>query len=113
MRYRQLDSSGDYMLNSFLQNSPECVGQAVLTRLELGTGQWFLDITEGTPWNTQVLGKYTTNLYDPAIKDRILGTPGVLELQSYSSARNPDTRQLTVAATISTIYGVTSIETTL
>lgn len=106
MRYRKLDADGDYMLNTFLRDTPECVAQAIGTRLRLTTGEWFLDITEGTPWNTKVLGKYTSQQYDMAIKDRILGTLGVLELIDYASARNPDTRTLTITATVSTIYGV-------
>jgi hypothetical protein len=114
MRYRQLDADGDYLLNTFLKDSPDCVGQAIGTRLRLGQGEWFLDTTEGTPWKTKVLGKYTGDLYDPAIKSRILGTPGVLELVSYSSSRDPNTRKLTVTATVSTIYGANvTIEETL
>lgn len=114
MRYRQQDADGDYMLNTFLQDSPACVAQAILTRLRLGTGEWFLDTTEGTPWNTQVLGKYTSNLYDPAVKARILGTPGVLELASYASQRDPQIRKLTITTTVNTIYGTTDqIEVTL
>lgn len=113
MRYRKLDADGDYMLNTFLKDTPECVAQAISTRLALGAGDWFLDTTEGTPWKTRVLGKYTTDYYDPAIKSRILGTMGVLELVSYSSSRDPNTRHLTVAATVSTIYGNVAIEETL
>lgn len=114
MRYRQLDANGDYMVNSFLQDSPACVAQAIVTRLRLGQGEWFLDTTEGTPWKTKVLGKYTGDLYDPAIKSRILGTPGVLELVSYSSARDPNTRKLSVVCTVSTIYGANvTLEETL
>lgn len=105
MRYRKLDPDGDYMVNTFLQDTPECVGQAIGTRLRLWSGQWFLDTTEGTAYETRVLGKYTGNLYDPEIKERILGTPGVLELVSYSSNRDATTRKLTIAATVSTIYG--------
>ncbi|MEW9139884.1 hypothetical protein AB2664_30055 [Bacillus wiedmannii] len=117
MRYRKLTVDGDYAFGQqqadFYRDSPEVVAQAVLTRLELFTGQWFLDNTEGTPWRTDVLGKYTQDSYDSVIQARILDTQGVTQIDAYSSTRNADTRALTVAATISTAYGQTSITTTL
>ncbi|OZO80851.1 hypothetical protein CG700_28170, partial [Escherichia coli] len=54
MRYRREDADGDYTFgqgdDTFLIDSPECVAQAVKTRFELWRGQWFLDLTEGTPY---------------------------------------------------------------
>jgi hypothetical protein len=117
MRYRKLDADGDYSFGQqqadFYRNVPEAVGQAVLTRLELFTGQWFLDNQEGTPWRTDVLGKYTGDVYDAVIQARILDTEGVTRIDQYSSTRNENTRRLSVAATITTIYGQTTITTTL
>lgn len=117
MRYRKLDADGDYVFGGqqadFYRNSPDGVAQAVQTRLALLRGEWFLDKTEGMPWNTEVLGKYTAATYDSAIRQRILGTPGVTELTAYSSSVNAETRALTVTATISTIYGSTTVQATL
>lgn len=113
MRYRQLDASGDYTLNAFLTNSPDAVGQAIKTRLALITGEWWLNTSEGTPWRTQVLGKYTQGAYDAVLKSRILKTQGVLSIDAYDSQLDRNTRALTVTATVSTIYGKTTIETTL
>lgn len=113
MRYRQLDASGDYTLNAFLANSPQAVGQAIKTRLALITGEYWLNVTEGTPWRTQVLGKYTSNAYDAVLKSRILKTQGVLSIDAYDSQLDRNTRALTVTATVSTIYGATTIEATL
>lgn len=117
MRYRQLTADGDYSFGQqqadFYRDTPEAVAQAVLTRLELFTGQWFLDNTEGTPWRTDVLGKYTQDSYDSVIQARILDTQGVTQIDAYSSTRNADTRVLSVSATISTVYGQTTITTTL
>jgi hypothetical protein len=117
MRYRQLNPQGDSTFASgftqFLVNSPAAVAQAVQTRLLLMTGEWFLDVTDGTPYSTQIIGKNTTTLYDAAIQARILGTIGVTGIVSYSSNRNPATRAVTVNAQINTIYGATPITVTL
>lgn len=95
-------------------DTPDAVAQAVKTRLALWVGEWFLDVTEGTPWNEQVLGKRLRGKnYDAAIRQRILGTEGVLELADYTSSIDPNSRALSVAATITTAYGTTQISTTL
>lgn len=117
MRYRKLDAGGDYSFGNgsadFYVNSPEAVAQAVLTRLELFKGEWFLDTTDGTPWSTEVLGEGTRGTYDMAIRNRILGTPGVNQIDSYDSTFDADTRKLSVTCTITTAYGQTTISETL
>jgi len=127
MRYRKEDVNGDYSFGhqeaDFYIDSPEGVAQAVKTRLALFTGEWFLDTTDGTPWRTEVLGKYTMDSYDAVIKDRILSTQvltdqlvltsAVTSITAYSSTFNPDTRKLAVTVTIQTIYGEAQITSTL
>ena len=117
MRYRKLDSAGDYTLGSgadFLKNSPEAVAQAVLTRLHLWKGEWFVDVSDGTPYMQDILGKrYQRKNPDSVIKSRILGTPGVTEITSYDSRFDGETRSFTVAATINTAYGAATISETL
>lgn len=117
MRYRKLDNDGDYTLGSggdFHVDNTEAVAQAVKTRLGLWAGEWFLDSTDGTPWNEQVLGKRTRGKnYDAAIRQRILGTQGVSEITEYSSTFDVNTRALSVSATITTIYGTTQVSLTI
>lgn len=108
MLYRTLDTNGDYQLGHFLKNSPETVGQAVLTRLKLWAGEWFLDTTYGTPYYQDILGRYTR--YDLELQTVILETVGVTEIVSYSSSLSAD-RQLSVYAVINTTYGQTVIQT--
>lgn len=114
MRYRKLSASGDYIFgegkSEFYVNNPEAVAQAVRTRLLLFTGEWFLDLTEGMPYKEQVLGRGTLNLYDQAIKDRILTTQGVLSIVDYASVLDQN-RNLTVAVVIETIYGTVRVVT--
>jgi hypothetical protein len=85
------------------------VAQSVLTRLRLWEGEWFLDQTRGTPYTQEILGYNTETLYDLAIQQQILNTPGVTAITNYSSSRDPSTRALTVTADINTLYGPTSI----
>lgn len=111
MKVRKLTASGDYRLGhgdrDFHVDTPEGVAQNVMTRLALWQGQWFIDTAEGTPWLQRILGKH--DAVDTVIKTRILETPGVIAISSYESILNPDTRVMTVNATLETEYGQTSI----
>lgn len=115
MRYRRLSKSGDYTFGqgqeNFLINSPAAVAQAVKTRLLLLTDEWFVDITDGTDYAGQVLGMHTSGTYDQEIRGRILDTQGVDSIESYSSTRSG--RDLQVAATINTVYGLATVEASL
>jgi len=120
MRYRKLDADGDMQFGhgagDFWHNQPEGVGQSVMTRLLLFTGEWFLDTSEGTPWGGfplndlvvqqgRILGVHTQLSRDAAIRERVLTTEGVIQLNDYDSVLDPDSRGFVVQATIDTIYG--------
>lgn len=113
MRYRKLTASGDYTIGSaqdFLIDSPDAVAQAVLTRIKLWRGEWFVDTKDGTPYSQEILSKRQRGKSpDGAIKRRILNTQGVKEILSYSSIFDGNTRRLKVDATIATIYGAVTI----
>lgn len=123
MRYRKLAQppntnvfnfqGGDYSFGhaaaDFWTNVPDAPAQAALTRMYLFLGDWFLNTSDGTPWDTQVLGKYTSNTRDPALQSRILGTQAVKAILSYSSNVNRDTRAFTVNGQLDTIYGPATI----
>ena len=76
MKYRKLTENGDYAFGrggaDMHADTPEAVGQAVLTRLRLFAGEWFVDLKEGTPYVPGVLGKHTQDTYDPVFRERIL-----------------------------------------
>ena len=114
MRYRALTSSGDYSFGhgqaNMLINSPEAVAQAVMTRLKLFTGEYFVDLLEGTPYVPGVLGRHTAETYDAVFRERILATEGVTELVSYESELDRDTRRLGVYAEINTVYGRAAVQ---
>lgn len=113
MQYRQEDADGDYTFgngdDSWLVNSPEAVAQAVKTRFMLWYGQWFLDVTEGTPWIQSVLGKQSPDVYSLAIRQRILETQGVNAIQAFDTTLNTSSRRVIFTATIDTRYGITTV----
>lgn len=109
MRVRAMTDAGDMRFGNqqadFLRDSAEAVGQIVTTRLLLWTGEWFLDTTEGTPWATAVLGVRTRQTIEPAIRFRILGTPGVDSLEDFNLSIDPDGRASAVSCAIETSFG--------
>ncbi|MCT4707342.1 hypothetical protein MUA04_02180 [Enterobacteriaceae bacterium H11S18] len=112
MRYRRESSSGDYSFgqgdNNFLTDSPECVAQAVNTRLQLWRGEWFLDTTQGTPYWQSVLGKRPDKAWPLILRDRVSQTPGVKSVLSVETSQQAG-RRVTFNATIDTLYGTTTV----
>jgi hypothetical protein len=86
-------------------NDRRGVGQLVSTRLRLWQGQWFLAVNDGMPWGTEVLGKYTDDVRDAAVQDRIYATPGMVGVQGYNSQLDRQSRAWTVHASLQTVYG--------
>lgn len=114
MRYRKLSEDGeDYQFgnsqNDFWRDTPEAVGQAAETRLLLFLGEWFLDLTEGTPYLQGILGKHSQEVADLTIQDRIAGTQDLTQISAYSSTLDREIRYMSVSATIDTIYGPTDL----
>lgn len=117
MRVRAQDANGDYTFGqsaaNFLVDSNAAVAQTIGTRLLLWEGEWFLDVTEGTPWLQRVLGAHTKPLYDAAIQQRVLGTLGVNSIDEYTSTLDPASRGLAVSMKVSTQFGQVAVALTL
>ena len=94
----------------YLHDSPETVAQAVATRLRLFRGEWFLDQTEGTPYAPAILGKHTRITHDFAIRQRVLETEGVTDIEAFESVFDGETRKLTVNIRINTVYGAAVLQ---
>lgn len=113
MRYRKLSPTGDYMFGSgegdYLRNSPETVAQACVSRLRLLRGEWFMDESAGTPWDTQVLGAHTGSTRDMTVFGAVLGTEGVLRITDFVSRFDPNLRTYSVRMTVDTVYGQASV----
>ncbi|WCS27224.1 hypothetical protein LOK46_10525 [Methylobacterium sp. NMS14P] len=115
LRVRKVDANGDRVFGgnqaAFLRNSPEAVAQICESRLNLWTGQWYLDRTSGTPYETDVLGYRTESVRDLVMQARILETPGVSGLVAYSSTTDRNTRTFTPTAEVATIFGASNRQT--
>jgi hypothetical protein len=113
MTYRKLSDGGDYTFgmgaSNFYVNTPEAVAQAVQTRLGLIQGEWFLDVTAGTPYLTKILGAGMITTYDQAIQEVILNTPGVQRITSYNSTYNSTARSVQIVVTIDTVFGTVTL----
>jgi len=113
MRYRKQDENGDYTfgngLNNFHIDNVDAVAQAIDTRLKLWVGEWFADVSDGTGWSQAILGKHSKNLYELTLRQRVLETKGVISIQEFQSALDPNTRKLVVTMVVETVYGQTDL----
>lgn len=86
------------------------VEQTIRTRLRLFLGEYFRDITDGTPWFEQILGKgVSVDARDAAIRNRVVNTPNVIRLTSYSSDFNINTREYSVTIGVLTSFGLLTV----
>lgn len=117
MRVRELTATLDYAYgqgsDNYLVDSRAAVAQEVTTTLLVFQGEWFLDVTAGVPWLTQVVGVNAIPIYDQVIKQAILNVQGVTAIAVYSSVLNRATRSLAITTTIDTQFGITQVQVTL
>lgn len=108
-RYRRLDRELDMTFGrgglDYIVDTPEAVAQSIYTRLCLWQEEWFLDITEGTPWMQQILAHPPDTHADAAIRARIVGTPFVVRLYDYASFYDPTMRTFTISCKVITAFG--------
>ena len=114
MTVRLLDSDGDITTSGRqFTTEVEEVAQTVQTRLRLYLGEYFRDVTDGTPWWESILGKQgTLSSKEAIIKNRIVRTEGVTKLIEFKTDFDINTRTYTVTAGILTQYGSTTVSLT-
>ena len=109
MRYRKLDTNGDMNFghgeSDYYIDDWRLVLQAIVTRLELWQGEWYLDLAAGTPWEQEILGKTQQPLRDAALQEVILDTYGVEELEYFRALYDRNKRIYVVSFKAKTIYG--------
>ena len=117
IKYRRLDSNGDYVFGSNQQSfitGVDAVSQAIKTRLKLLKGEWWEDENEGLPLFQNILGQPGTaqNLQsaDLLIRDVISSTPDVTAIKDYKGLYN--NRSYSVSCTVDTKYGEAQLEVT-
>lgn len=115
MRYRALDSDGDYSFGKNMQDflsDTDAVVQAVNTNLKLLQGEWWEDLSEGLPLFQNILSNSGSvdhvKAVDMLIQERILSTQGVRKIVDYIS--NSENRSYSALCTIETLYGVAPVE---
>lgn len=57
-----------------------------------------------------ILGKYSETTANVTVQDRVNKTTGVTSIENYVSNLDVDTRDLSVAFNLNTIYGPTTIQ---
>ena len=117
MRYRKLDADRDMVFGNqqadFWRDVPEAPAQAVGTRLRLWSGEWFLDVSEGVPYQVSALGTGKMQTIEPMFRRAVLETQGVTGIAEWSSSWDPENRVYSVAATIDTLYGAINLNEVL
>lgn len=114
MTVRRLDSNGDIVTSGvqFISASEE-VAQTVKTRLKLFLGEYFRDISDGTPWFQQILGKGSSlSIKEALIKRRISQTENVSAIYSFETDFDLATRRYSAEAGIVTPFGQALISIT-
>lgn len=91
-------TSGDHFVTG-----KEETRQACISRLRLFLGEYFLDATDGTPWFQSILGKASRDIAEANIKQRILGTRGVIAINSFEMTSDTRSRKISVVATLTDI----------
>ena len=113
MKYRKLDSDGDYILgrrSSQVLQDIDAVKQAIFTRLWLWQEEWWENKELGLPMLQRILGyRLTCKAADLLLRERVLGTTGVTGIAAFDSTMNDDTRAYTFTITVNTVYGQTTI----
>lgn len=97
------EQDGDFALNTnrsglMLAKAGDMIVQNIKQRLEMFEGEWFLDLSEGTPYYRSIFGQKPRSI--PVIRSvfrqRIAETPGVLEVLSISSSFDAAKRKLNI-----------------
>ena len=111
MTVRLLDENGDITTQGvqFTSGQDE-IAQTIRTRLRLFLSEYFRDITDGTPWFEQILGKGTSmSARESALRNRIVRTPGVIRLTYFSTDFNIESRKYSVTAGALTTFGLITV----
>lgn len=107
MQARRLGDDGDLVTRGqMFLSSREAIAQTIVTRLKLFLGEYFRDVTDGTPWFQQILGKFENmNAVEALLRNRIARSPGVVRLLAFALQFDLATRHLSIQARVLTVYG--------
>ena len=113
MRVRAQDENGDYTIGSgsanFLVDSTEFTQQMVGDYLGLFEGEWFLDITRGLPLFQDIVGYSNPATRDLVTKSRILETPSVNSIETFSSTTDAEVRDYEIQGSVQSQFSKTPV----
>lgn len=89
-------TSGD---NQFLLGKKE-TANGVRHRLLMFLGEYFLDISDGTPWFQSILGKVPQGVAEINLKQRILTAPGVVAISEFNFETDRNERSISVDCSV-------------
>lgn len=113
MRYRRLDSNGDYTFGNgkydFLVDI-DAVPQAIKTKLSLFQGEWWEDLSEGLPFFQDIAGQFIKSEEDKDIVtqlycNRIVDVDAVNSFLSLSSEFDFEKRKYSLVVSVDTTFG--------
>ncbi len=89
-----------------LTKGQNAIEQAIDLRINLFLGEYFPDTTEGTPWYEQIFIKpVSTAIVNTIIRNRILGVPGVITVNTVTADLNRSTREFVLNYDVTTDVG--------
>jgi hypothetical protein len=108
MRFRGLDSDGDWMLgqgDGSYAKDEDAVALSIATRLRSVYGNCFFDPEFGVDYLTRMNPGREIDLVNDMLA-MLQQTDGVVTVESFSHSLNRTTRKLSVRYTVTTIYGI-------
>lgn len=79
-----------------IQDTTNAIVQRLIVKLQFFKGEWFLNKQFGIPYNQTIFTKGVTKAQvDSIFRNKILSTPGVVELITFSSTLNTSNRSYT------------------
>lgn len=110
MTVRRLENGDIATSGTQFLTEREEIAQTIKTRLRLFLGEYFRDITDGTPWFQTILSKQTTlSSREATIRQRILRTDGVSSITRFETDYDLATRTYSVDVAVLTPYGETDL----
>jgi hypothetical protein len=113
LRVRTLSSTGDMTFGqgsaNYLIDSAAAVSQIVGTSLKLWQTEWFLNLSAGIPYNTQIAGYGNLTMGALILKTAVLAVPGVINIENWNVNYTASTRTYSVSGSnINTVFGTTT-----
>lgn len=78
---------------------------SVVYRLRMIRGEDFMNVSNGTPWFTDILGKVDQSSAETIIRQQILASPAVAGITDFDYNFDRHQHQITVSATILSVDG--------